>query len=294
MKASIQPTTAKTYQHHWQTFLHFLRAQLHAHPTFPADTNHICLFLVHLASIGLTHTTIRTYLTALSFVHKMSHAVDTTQSFVVTKTLQGIKNTQSTTSRHRMPITRHILHSLLLSLPFAAQTPYDKILWPALFLTTYHACLRAGEVTLSKNPNNVLQRSQVSTDDDHFAIQFLQYKHSAHHTPLLKIKRQPQGIPCPLSALQRYLAIRGAHPGQLFINLDKSPVTIEQFANILKITVSMCSLPTHLYTTHSFRIGKATDMASNGHPDQTIRQAGRWRSTAYNRYLRPENVTLPQ
>ena len=267
LAASIQTTTANQYQHHWQSFRNFVSQQLQQQPQLPSQTNHICLFIVHLANTGLSLSTIRTYLSAIAFVHKMRNHPDPTTAFIITKTLQGIKNTSAMTPDKRLPITKPILHQLLQSLTYAVTTNYDQTLWRSIFLLAYHACLRAGELTLSKNPSNVLQLSQVSIAQDHITIQFTSYKHSNGRTPLITIQSQPPGQPCPVDSLRRYLTVRRKNPGHLFINQDASPVTIQQFSAVLHTTASLSSLPPNQYSTHSFRIGKATQMASDGHTE---------------------------
>ena len=218
---------------------------------------------------------------------------DPTTGFIVSKTIQGINNLHGTTSLPKLPITKTILHTLLHTLAYAVPTTQDHVIWHAIFLFTFHACLRAGEVTLSRNSVNVIKFHQVSLHSTHFTIQFDNYKHSQGHTPLHTIQAQPPGIPCPLVALRHYITIRGTHRGQLFVNVDKTPISIEQFSSVLRTAVAIASLPAR-YTTHSFRIGKATQMAADGQPDHLIRRAGRWKSSAYRRYLRPDNITLPR
>lgn len=259
----------------------------------PALLSQISLFIIHLANTGITTSTIRTYLSAISFVHKMQNLQDPTTAFIISKTLQGIKNLHTSTSLPRLPITKDILHTLLRTLPYAVPSQQDHTLWRAIFLFTYHACLRAGEVTLSRNPANVLKFHQVVLHNTHFTIQFYNYKHSQHATPLLTIQAQPPGSPCPVQALRQYISVRGSYPAQLFINTDRTPVTIQQFTIVLRNAVAIASLPNR-FTTHSFRVGKATQMASDGQPDHLIRRAGRWKSSAYQGYLRPENVILPK
>ena len=259
----------------------------------PSQVNHVCLFILHLANNSLSHSTIRTYLSAISFVHKLHNADDPTSAFMVAKTLQGIKNLHGPSTNQRLPITKDILHDFLHSLPYAVPNRIELITWNAIFLFTFHACLRAGEVTLSRNPMNVIRISQLKLNDDHFTIQFQQYKHSKGRMPLVTVTKQPHGTPCPVSSLRAYINTRGYTSGQLFLNPDKSPITIQQFSNTLRNTVAISNLPTARYTTHSFRLGKATQMAMDGQPDQVIRSAGRWRSTAYTTYLRPDHITLP-
>ena len=47
------------------------------------------------------------------------------------------------------------------------------------------------------------------------------------------------------------------------------------------------------YNTHSFRVGKASDMAVAGVPEAVIRKAGRWSSDAFKRYIRFTLFKMP-
>ena len=49
----------------------------------------------------------------------------------------------------------------------------------------------------------------------------------------------------------------------------------------------------NVYNTHSFRIRRATQLAQDNHSSETIRSAGRWKSSAYIGYIRSSNINLP-
>ena len=49
--------------------------------------------------------------------------------------------------------------------------------------------------------------------------------------------------------------------------------------------------PAH-FNTHSFRIGKASDMAKAGASKTQIALAGRWRSNAYLKYIKPKYIDV--
>ena len=46
------------------------------------------------------------------------------------------------------------------------------------------------------------------------------------------------------------------------------------------------------FNTHSFRMGKATDMHNRGYSDAQIAKAGRWASNAFMRYIKPNVIIL--
>ena len=59
------------------------------------------------------------------------------------------------------------------------------------------------------------------------------------------------------------------------------------FASRLRLLCQSCGLPADRYATHSLRIGAATTAASSTSV-ATLKAMGRWSSSAYERYLRPE------
>ena len=88
---------------------------------------------------------------------------------------------------------------------------------------------------------------------------------------------------CPVSALAAYLAnTSGYEPdGPLFRFADGQPLTANDMNRWLK-----AFLNPHM-TSHSLRIGGATRLPEAGAADWQLQISGRWRSEAYQRYLRP-------
>jgi integrase len=283
------------YQRNWEAFTHFLSTHMTPGNVFPATGSQVALFLVFLHhQKGLAYSTMRTYTSAIAFTHKIAGQDDPTDTFLVAKALQGIRNQQPGSTRMPLlPLTKEILHECVDALPYAAPNPYDATLWKALFLLSFHACLRAGEVTLSNTGKNILQRHQVTLTNRAITIQFLAYKHSRGKTPALTIEAT-NSPHCPFVALHNYLQKRPAIPGNLFLHQNGTIVTRQQFANILTSSLTMSGQPAHRFNTHSFRAGRATQLAADNHSDSTIRSAGRWTSTAFQHYVRPTTVVLPQ
>ena len=101
-------------------------------------------------------------------------------------------------------------------------------------------------------------------------------------------------ILCPVSALLAYLACRPPTPGPLFLLQSGKPLSHQLLVSKVRHTLESAGLDVAQYNGHSFRIGAATSAAEAGLNDSTIRQLGRWKSSAFTRYLCPPVEMIAQ
>jgi site-specific recombinase XerD len=295
----MKSSTNISYARSWNRFTDFLE-KFSLPFSLPSSPNHINLFIAHLHTSNLKYSTIRTYLSAISFVHKLHNVFDSCTSLIVSKALQGLRNSESVLPKTQLkPITRDVLHKLVDVIPFTSSCNYTKRLLKALFLTTFYACLRAGEVVRSNDPSHTLQLSQLTPMFERFSligysILFLSYKHSNNLTPTLLLHPSTDKNYCPVDSMYKYLKMRGTSIGPIFIDSFRKPIQREQFSLFLKQCLALAGLSPNEYNTHSFRIGRATQMAMDQVPENDIRTAGRWKSNAYIKYVRPDSYSLPQ
>ena len=99
-------------------------------------------------------------------------------------------------------------------------------------------------------------------------------------------------VSCPVVWLNRYLHMRGNAEGPLFIDSDGKPLTRDIMAGHIKLACEAVGLKDRGYNTHSFRIGKGTDMAMDGASILQIQQTGRWKSFSFLRYIRPKVIRV--
>ena len=123
------------------------------------------------------------------------------------------------------------------------------------------------------------------------SIHMKQFKHSKQPVTLT-IKPSNLKL-CPVGALQKYLGLRGKRPCPLFLNPSKHPVQSIVFTNILKRVVVLSGLSSNQYKPHSFRIGATTWAHSLNMSDSKIQSLGRWRSTAYKKYISVPLIPAP-
>ena len=92
---------------------------------------------------------------------------------------------------------------------------------------------------------------------------------------------------CPVKAMVEYLDARPSIQGPLFIHFGGNPLTSYQFSYILKQGIKIIGFSPAFFSPHSFRIGAATAAAMAGASVDDIKQLGRWKSSAFNSYIRP-------
>ena len=97
---------------------------------------------------------------------------------------------------------------------------------------------------------------------------------------------------CPVAAILPYLALRGSKPGPLFILQDGSYLTRQKFMDLLRLTLREAGLDDSKYAAHSFRIGAATSAKDAGIDDVHVKILGRWKSNAYQLYVRTPQEKL--
>ena len=99
---------------------------------------------------------------------------------------------------------------------------------------------------------------------------------------------------CPVAGILPYLAVRGSQPGPLFITNDGKNLTRLLFSKRIDALLESLQVDTTQYNTRSFRIGAATTAAQAHIPEAHIKMLGRWRSDAYQRYIKTPPQELAQ
>ena len=251
----------------------------------PITTDHIVMFIAFLKNKTLAARTISTYVSAISFIHRINQWPDPTNSFLIGKLLQFIHRHKNVDSR--LPITTSILDKLVNALMYTVSSKYDQILLVSMFTLAYHALLRIGEMTINNNNSkNVLHLNQLEVTNIKLVIIFINFKHSEGKTFRLEVLKHENNKICALTALKSYLAVRGKKSGPLFINAKGTAVSRQFFQSALNDALAFCGLDKTLYKSHSFRIGFATEACAKGYSSEMIRTLGRWKSDAYKVYLR--------
>lgn len=92
---------------------------------------------------------------------------------------------------------------------------------------------------------------------------------------------------CPVTAVRELLASRPNVDGPLLMHANKSFLSIYQFVQIFRRILAHLGLMATEFSSHSFRIGAATEAARWGLSPEAVKRIGRWESDRYRIYVRP-------
>jgi hypothetical protein len=163
-----------------------------------------------------------------------------------------------------------------------------------MYVLAFAAFLRVGEITKTSGAKqHFLLVKHLTLQKDPKLGNSLQltiphFKHSNQSTTLQIQQNTANPLLCPFLALQTFMRVRGhTSPAEpLFSFMDGTPVPRQFFTDHLRLSLSFCGLDTHKYQSHSFRIGAATMAAASGSSDIQIQNMGRWKSSAFKKYIR--------
>ena len=266
-------------------------------PSIPTSERTLLLFATHLATRHLSSATIKVYMAAVRHAHITAghHMIfDSQLTPRVQQLLKGIQKEFCITkpTRPRLPITPNIMAAIKRILH--QQLTYQSTMLWAACCTAFFGFLRVSEFTVPSqqdyDPLYHLSLTDVLLDDRHATTTVRLYIKQSKTDPLRKgayiyLTRTHQSV-CPVQAIVKYLRVRGKQAGAFFVTSDGSSLTRTMFASALTKTLHKVNLNAKLYNTHSFRIGAATSANQAGVPDLHIKALGRWRSDAYQRYIR--------
>lgn len=267
-------------------------------PAVPASEATLILFATYLATINISHTTIKVYLAAVRHMHVsagMFSFFDKQLTPRLQLTLKGIQKSQAITqpARIRLPITLQIMGNIKTLLAKQPSSYYNIMIWAACCLA-FFGFLRVGEFTVPADDQYDeschLSFSSISVDSrvnpQQLRITIKQSKTDPFRKGVNVFLGATGENICPVRGILPYLAIRCNRSGPLFIFEDGSSLTRNRFSSALNGLLNQLQMDARCYNTHSFRIGAATSARQANIPDALIKMLGRWKSDVYQSYIK--------
>ena len=255
-------------------------------PAVPAAADTLVYYLADLQRSGVAVGTARQRLAAVRHLHIRSGLdFGAGDDPMVRAAVRGFPARGGGSARPlRRGVTLHQLRALKTVLGDREWSYYaQRSIWAAC-CTAFYGGLRAGEY-LKTGPGRGLRRADLafSPAGDECVLE-LRIQKNRQFGPPVSVHLPATGTStCPVRALRLYCDLRDGQAGSreaLFLTEVKTPLTRRQLSLVLKDAFG------EGYSTHSLRIGLATEAAAAGVPDATIQLMGRWRSAAYMGYVR--------
>lgn len=191
----------------------------------------------------------------------------------------------------RLPITPDLLVKLR-GVWSSGSSKYDgSMLWVAASLS-FFGFMRSGELTIpsaaSYDEGSHLTFNDVAVDSlSKPSVLQVRLKASKTDPFCLRVNiyvgRTGNSL-CPVSAVLHYMVARGPGPGPFFRFDDGTPRS--KFVQKVKTALTSAGVDCSGYSSHSFRSGAATTAAKQGISDAAIKMLGRWKSNAYQIYIK--------
>ena len=198
----------------------------------------------------------------------------------------------------RLPIQYKLLELLLFEIQrLFSEQYYLEVLYRTIFLLAYYGLWTTGQ--------HPIKASNVHIGQNKDKLLFVLYSSKTHgresHPQKVKIVANANSTKkvnssackrffCPFSSLREYLELRGDYESEndpFFIFHDNNPVKPTHVRKVLSKLLKAINLDPSLYGSHSFRIGRATDMVVVfGYSISQAKIAGRWRSNTVYKYIR--------
>ncbi len=264
------------------------------------------LFAAYLGSEGLSVSTIESYLAALRHFRVVSDPdcpFPSLHSPYMKILLRGIKRIQAqpTSARVRLPITASLMRRIKAQLSLRPTSFLKVLIWAACSVG-FFGFLRAGEFLIPDgvqfDPSRHLSLADIVLDTSaprwRFLVTIKASKTDQYFQGAQVVLGATEADLCPVAALLDYLSSRGDSPGPLFVFSDGSPLHRSRFVQEVQRALSASGLTGLNFNSHSFRIGAATSAGAAGVPESTIKVLGRWKSLAYQQYIRPSMDDLAE
>ncbi|MES9882580.1 MAG: tyrosine-type recombinase/integrase [Sedimenticola sp.] len=176
-------------------------------------------------------------------------------------------------------------------LPVVCYNAYEAKLFKAVYLLAYFGLFRVSELVCTSHAgaNAGLQFADLSfgTGYKSVSVTLKTYKTKQTGPPtVINISHESDTGMCPVQSLYEFAQVRPGNSGAIFCHANGYLVSRSQFTGVLNKCIRASPYRNSIIRSHSFRIGRATQLAAAGVPGDAIMKMGRWRSDAYLTYIR--------
>lgn len=255
----------------------------------PGDLEALLLLFISSAfEDGVSYSGVSKKVAAVCFWARLRGLVDFTKSFLVRQALKGYKRGTWRPDTRR-PVSFQLLGLICGSLRSVCLSAYEEVLFRAAFTLAFFGAFRISElVARCRSVVGGLLWADVQISQDNLSCWLRRSK-----TDMLGkgrriiLMRLPGSELCPVRCVEELLELRPSSAAVLLVHENGSSLSRYQFLAVFRKCLVALGLAARDYSTHSFRIGAATQAHRWGLGDEVIKKLGRWESARFRGYVRP-------
>lgn len=268
---------------------------------FPWNEAKLINFIAHLASRGLSHSTVRQYVSIAKNLHKQEgRDISAFDSHLATSMQQGIENRSTPNPSARGVVTPETMWKLKKNLEKSGMSLYNKrILW-FIMSAMFNAALRGseilaegvGKVTNKKNlrwRDITIKRTTIDGKETKVIVLNLQAPKEVKGCKDIKVDiYRNDSFTDLVTAYEDLKKITNVKPDDYVASWTSGKLITQNYMNKLLRKLLNDNKPWEgpAITTHSFRAALPTIMGALGFSEDAIKRFGRWSSSAYTAYLK--------
>ncbi|XP_053797310.1 uncharacterized protein LOC128787294 isoform X1 [Vidua chalybeata] len=246
----------QVYHEGLKNFLSF-REGMALSAVWPIPIEQIRDFLVTMESQDLPPTKIIMYMEGLSFISRMVDHPDPLPDPLVCYMMSRVKQRISRSNDEYSPVTIEVLRSLLGTLESVCSSPYECMLFRAIFTVAFFGVLHIEQMVA--NHQNIAQPGLLNLSDlqltEGHATLSLHPSYVGQQRCLIQLRLRKEMWVCPVEALRIYVAARPRGEGPLFVHSNSMAVTKREFLTVFHCGLRFAGLPPNQYAVHSFWLG---------------------------------------
>ena len=290
IQGGIAVSTASQYASGQRKYIAFCN-RIGAAPC-PASELLLLRFVASCAE-SLSGFTIQNYLSAIRYLHIINGMDSPIKEFERLRLVVRALKKRSGPKRQRSPVTLEMLLSIQNIL---VNSSYNDALFWAMLCTGFFGFLRLSEFTVDGKFNSEFDLSlsdlSFSADLRSACVRIKSSKTDPFRQGADVFVGVTGNSLCPVTALLEFIRRRSSVEGPLFRFRNGKAVSRTWFCKRFKLAVASTGIKGD-FTSHSLRIGAATQAANVGIPESTIKVLGRWSSDSFKLYIRTSrNVVI--
>ncbi|XP_075684263.1 uncharacterized protein LOC142652502 [Rhinoderma darwinii] len=237
---------------------------------------------------GFSLAKVNRFVSALAFGFKLRGLRDVSKEFLVGQALKGLRRGRVEADRRR-PVSFALLGSLGLSLVSVCRSPFEVELFQLAFSLAFFGALRIGElVSPSTKRAGGLRLEEVGLYGDRLELLLRRSKtDQMGKGKRIVLFALPGSAMCPVACMRAFKLRVGSPELPLLRHENGSFLSRYQFGVVFKKCLAAVGVAAGPYSSHSFRIGAATEAGRWGLDDEGVRRIGRWESNRFRTYVRP-------